>query len=179
NLDELRRMARMIDDMLFLAKADNGLVVPERQSIELHVLCETLLDFYQLTADERGIRFVLSGDARIHGDPAMLRRALSNLLSNALRYTPDGGTIQLAIEAGEQGVSLSIGNPGVGIPEQHLPRLFDRFYRVDPARREGSPSNAGLGLAITRSIIEAHHGEIHCNSRDGWTSFDILFRSAD
>ena len=179
NLDELRRMARMIDDMLFLAKADNGLVVPEAQSIKLHALCEKLLDFYQLTADERGIRFVLSGDARIQGDPAMLHRALSNLLSNALRYTPDGGTIRLDIKAVEKGVELSIGNPGVSIPEQHLPRLFDRFYRVDPARREGNPNNAGLGLAITRSIIEAHHGEIHCSSHDGWTSFDILFRAGD
>lgn len=178
NLDELRRMARMIDDMLFLAKADNGLVVPERQPIELHALCETLLEFYQLTADEQRIRFVLSGDARIQGDPAMLHRALSNLLSNALRYTPDGGVIRLGIEASERGVSLKVGNPGASIAEQHLPRLFDRFYRADPARREGSPNNAGLGLAITRSIIEAHHGEVHCSSRDGWTSFDILFRPA-
>jgi two-component system, OmpR family, heavy metal sensor histidine kinase CusS len=176
NLDELRRMARMIDDMLFLAKADNGLIIPEAQPIELHALCEKLLDFYQLTADERGIQFALSGNAGIQGDPAMLHRALSNLLSNALRYTPDGGTIRLDIALVEKGVRLSIGNPGAGIPEQHLPRLFDRFYRVDPARREGNPNNAGLGLAITRSIIGAHHGEIGCSSRDGWTAFEILFR---
>jgi two-component system heavy metal sensor histidine kinase CusS len=177
NLEELRRMARMIDDMLFLAKADNGLVIPQVQPIELEALCSKLLDFYQLTADEHGIRFELSGSGRIEGDPSMLHRALSNLLSNALRYTPDGGVIRLSIEdAGVKGVQLSIANPGATIPEQHLPRLFDRFYRVDPARREGSPSNAGLGLAITRSIIEAHRGEVGCSSRDGWTSFDILFR---
>jgi len=176
NLDELRRMARMIDDMLFLAKADNGLIVPESQPIELHALCEQLQEFYQLTADERGIRFALSGDAHIQGDPAMLRRALSNLFSNALRYTPGGGTIRLDIEAGEQGALLRVGNPGATIAEQHIPRLFDRFYRVDPARREGNPNNAGLGLAITRSIVEAHQGEIHCISQDGWTSFDLLFR---
>jgi two-component system heavy metal sensor histidine kinase CusS len=176
NLEELRRMARMIDDMLFLAKADNGLVIPQVQPIELEALCGKLLDFYQLTADEHGIRFELSGSGRIEGDPSMLHRALSNLLSNALRYTPDGGVIRLSIDAGVKGVLLSIGNPGATIPEKHLPRLFDRFYRVDPARREGSPSNAGLGLAITRSIIEAHRGEVRCSSRDGWTSFDILFR---
>ena len=176
NLEELRRMARMIDDMLFLAKADNGLIVPDAQSIELNALCAQLLDFYQLTADERGIRFELSGDGQIDGDPLMLRRALSNLLSNALRYTPDGGVIHLGIASGQNGVALSIGNPGASIAEEHLPRLFDRFYRVDPARREGSPSNAGLGLAITRSIVEAHQGEIRCSSRDGWTAFDILFR---
>lgn len=176
NLEELRRMARMIDDMLFLAKADNGLLIPNAQSIALDTLCRQLLDFYQLTADERGIRFELSGQGQIEGDPLMLRRALSNLLSNALRYTPDGGVIHLSILPGQDGVTLSIGNPGTTIAEEHLPRLFDRFYRVDPARREGSPSNAGLGLAITRSIVEAHQGEIRCSSRDGWTAFDILFR---
>lgn len=176
NLEELRRMARMIDDMLFLAKADNGLIIPEAQPIELHALCAKLLDFYQMTADEQGIRFELSGSGSIESDPSMLRRALSNLLSNALRYTPDGGVIRLNIDTGVKGVLLSIGNPGATIPEGHLPRLFDRFYRVDPARREGSPSNAGLGLAITRSIIEAHRGEIRCSSQDGWTSFEILFR---
>ena len=106
----------------------------------------------------------------------MLHRALSNLLSNALRYTPDGEVIRVGIEASGQGVVLSVGNPGATIAEQHLPRLFDRFYRVDPARREGNPSNAGLGLAITRSIVEAHRGEILCRSSAGWTSFEILFR---
>ncbi|HCJ30051.1 MAG TPA: two-component sensor histidine kinase [Pseudomonas sp.] len=176
NLEELRRMARMIDDMLFLAKADNGLIIPQAQPIELHALCGKLLEFYQLTADERDVRFELSGAGHIQGDPAMLHRALSNLLSNALRYTPDAGVIRLDIEAGEKGVVLSIGNPGATIPEQHLPRLFDRFYRGDPARREGNPSNAGLGLAITRSIVEAHRGKIRCSSQCGWTSFEILFR---
>lgn len=176
NLEELRRMARMIDDMLFLAKADNGLVIPKAQPIDLHQLCEKLLDFYQLTADEHGVRFELFGTAGIQGEPAMLHRALSNLLSNALRYTPDGGVIRLRIEADETSVVLTISNPGATIPEQHLPRLFDRFYRIDPARREGSPSNAGLGLAITRSILEAHRAEIRCSSQDGWTTFEILFR---
>lgn len=175
NLEELRRMARMIDDMLFLAKADNGLIIPETISVELRPLCEQLLEFYQMTADERGIRFELSGSACIVGDAAMLRRALSNLLSNALRYTPDGDVIRVDITTGSRGVALKIGNPGVTISPAHLPRLFDRFYRVDPARREGNPGNAGLGLAITRSIVEAHRGEIRCDSRDGWTSFEIRF----
>ncbi|AHL76224.1 ATPase [Stutzerimonas stutzeri] len=175
NLEELRRMARMIDDMLFLAKADNGLIIPETQTIELQVLCEHLLEFYQLTADERGIRFQLSGSGCIEGDSAMLRQALSNLLSNALRYTPDNSEIRVDIETLDNGVALKVGNPGASIPDAHQPRLFDRFYRVDPARREGHPTNAGLGLAITRSIVEAHRGEIRCISQDGWTSFNILF----
>lgn len=175
NLEELQRMSRMIDDMLFLAKADNGLIVPDAKPVALEALCAQLVDYYQLSADERGVRFELSGAGTVQGDLLMLRRALSNLLSNALRYTPDGGVIRLAIESGPGEVSLSVANPGTTIAPEHRERLFDRFYRGDPARREGSPSNAGLGLAITRSIIQAHQGCIHCDSAEGWTTFSLVF----
>ncbi|PAO92917.1 two-component sensor histidine kinase [Stutzerimonas stutzeri] len=175
NLEELQRMSRMIDDMLFLAKADNGLIVPDAKPVALEALCAQLLDYYQLSADERGVRFELSGAGTIQGDLLMLRRALSNLLSNALRYTPDGERIRVAIERGADQVTLEVSNPGATIAPEHLERLFDRFYRVDPARREGSPSNAGLGLAITRSIVQAHRGRIQCSSAQGWTSFVLEF----
>ncbi|WAN10975.1 heavy metal sensor histidine kinase [Stutzerimonas balearica] len=175
NLEELQRMSRMIDDMLFLAKADNGLIVPDAKPVALEALCVQLLDYYQLSADERGVRFELSGAGTVQGDLLMLRRALSNLLSNALRYTPDGERIRVAIERGADQVKLEVSNPGATIAPEHLERLFDRFYRVDPARREGSPSNAGLGLAITRSIVQAHQGRIHCSSAQGWTSFVLEF----
>ena len=175
NLEELQRMSRMIDDMLFLAKADNGLIIPERQRVDLHALCVTLLEFYQLAAEERGVRLELSGQASLQGEPRMLRRAISNLLNNALRYTPDGEAISVEIVESENGVRLSIANPGEAIAAEDLERVFDRFYRVDPARREGSPSNAGLGLAIARSIIEAHQGRIHCTSQQGWTRFILEF----
>ena len=103
----------------------------------------------------------------------MLDRALSNLLSNALRYTPAGHTISVLIRETEDSTTFSIENPGDTISSEHLEKLFDRFYRVDPARREGSPSNAGLGLAITRSIIEAHKGRIWCTSAASLTGFHI------
>lgn len=175
NLEELQRMSRMIDDMLFLAKADNGLIVPDAKPVALEQLCTQLLDYYQLPADERGVRFELTGAGTIQGDLAMLRRALSNLLSNALRYTPDGELVSVTIERRAECVTLAVTNPGVTIAAEHLERLFDRFYRVDPARREGSPSNAGLGLAITRSIIQAHRGDISCRSEQGWTTFCLQF----
>ncbi len=175
NLDDCKRMARMIDDMLFLAKADNGLIVPEQQPVALDVEVEKLFEYYRLLADERGIRLQLHGHAVVRGDVLMLHRALSNLLSNALRYTPAGASIQVELEQNANGSALRLSNPGPTIAGEHLERLFDRFYRADPARREGSPHNAGLGLAITRSIIHAHQGQIHCTSVAGKTTFCVQF----
>ena len=103
----------------------------------------------------------------------MIDRAFSNLLSNALRYTPEGNEISVQIEHTPETVTLSVRNSGVTIDLQHIGKIFDRFYRADPARREGGPSNAGLGLSITRSIIEAHSGRIWCTSAEGVTTFFI------
>lgn len=175
NLDDCKRMARMIDDMLFLAKADNGLIVPEQQPVALDVEVEKLFEYYRLLADERDISLQLHGHAVVRGDVLMLHRALSNLLSNALRYTPAGASIQVELEQNANGSALRLSNPGPTIAGEHLERLFDRFYRADPARREGSPHNAGLGLAITRSIIHAHQGQIHCTSVAGKTTFCVQF----
>ena len=175
NLEELKRMSRMIDDMLFLAKSDNGLIVPEQGSVELSNLTSKLLEYYYLLAEERGIRLSASGRGEILGDKLMLNRALSNLLSNALRYTPTGESISVTISGTEETVTLSVENPGGTIKPEHLDKLFHRFYRVDPARREGSPSNAGLGLAITKSIVEAHKGTIWCTSKDDVTGFHMQF----
>ncbi|CRQ89216.1 Sensor protein QseC [Pseudomonas aeruginosa] len=97
--------------------------------------------------------------------------ALRNLLDNALRFTADGGEIRIRL--GDR--RLSVENQGPAIPPERLPRLFDRFYRADPARREGQGEHAGLGLAICRSIVQAHGGEIRCESADGWTRFVIDF----
>ncbi|MFU5706396.1 heavy metal sensor histidine kinase [Pseudomonas aeruginosa] len=104
-------------------------------------------------------------------DHGLLRRVLANLLDNALRFTADGGEIRIRL--GDR--RLSVENQGPAIPPERLPRLFDRFYRADPARREGQGEHAGLGLAICRSIVQAHGGEIRCESADGWTRFVIDF----
>jgi len=177
NLEDLRRMSRMIDDMLFLAKADNGLIIPQKTPVALAGVVAKLFEYYQLLADERGIQLSAAGSGQVLGDALMLERALSNLLSNALRYTPAGGTIRVVIRQAEGLASLSIENPGSTIAAEHLNKLFDRFYRADPARREGSTSNAGLGLAITRSIVEAHKGRIWCTSVEGLTVFHMEFAS--
>jgi len=175
NLDDLKHMSRMIDDMLFLAKADNGLIMPEHQEVALEDVVNKLFEYYRLLADERGIQLQLQGHGNIRGDVLMLHRAIANLLSNALRYTPEGQTITVSICQNNRLIELSVANPGPKIADEHLEQLFDRFYRADPARREGNSNNAGLGLAITRSIVTAHQGKINCTSVTGLTTFHLVF----
>ena len=175
NLDDLNKISRIIDDMLFLAKSDNGLIIPKQENIELNALVCKLVEYYEVLAEELKIQFKVAGHGHVLGDMLMLSRAISNLISNALRYTPPHNVISIIIATEPGFVTLSVINPGETISPEHLDHLFDRFYRADPARRDGDPSNAGLGLAITRSIISAHNGEIWCTSNENVTAFHTSF----
>lgn len=175
NSEEYERLSRMISDMLFLAKADHGLALPSKEPVALEREVSDLFEFFEALAEDRGVTLAQSGSAIILGDRLMLRRALSNLLSNALRYTPRGGTVEVAIEQHGEAVTLTVQNPGRPIPEGELRHLFDRFYRADPAREHAQASGAGLGLAITRAILTAHRGSIEARSQDGKTSFILRF----
>lgn len=167
NLEEYERLSRIISDMLFLAKADNGLVMPQRESLDLRALCQRLLDYYGLLAEHAELS--LDGPALpVQGDRLMLERALGNLLANAIRHTPPGGRIAIYLRREPTLASLQIANSGPPIPPESLPRIFDRFVRLDPDS-EGN----GLGLAITRSIILAHGGQISVSSDDEGTRFSI------
>jgi len=178
NLEEYERLARMIADMLFLAKADNGLIVPSSEMVDLAAEVRELFGFYEAFAEEQGVRLVLAGGGVVRGDRLMIRRALSNLLSNALRHTPRDGSVKVLIDQRKSGeTQLSVDNPGEDIAPEHLPRLFDRFYRVDRSRQKAS-EGAGLGLAITKSIVEAHKGTIQAFSSSGSTRFAITFAAA-
>ncbi|WP_334597210.1 heavy metal sensor histidine kinase [Pseudomonas alvandae] len=173
NLEELQWMAQLVNDMLYLAKADHGLLALHREPLQLAEEVDILLDFFAPLAEDFNVRLGRDGESLIEGDRNMLRRALSNLLDNALRFTPSGGEVRVRIVDVGQGVSVCVENNGEGVPADLLPRLFDRFYRADPSRQEGSSEHAGLGLAITRSIIRAHGGDIGCESAEGWTRFVI------
>ncbi len=172
NLEEFERLARMIADMLFLAKADNGLLPRPAETVALEAEAQALAEFYEALAEERLVRLRVSGAATVIGDRLMLRRAVSNLVSNALRHASPGGTVEIRI--GQEGgvVRLAVANPGDPIPAEHLPLLFERFHRVDSSRtRQGE--GAGLGLAITRSIVEAHGGRVEAESAGGVTTFSL------
>ncbi|MBI5899836.1 MAG: heavy metal sensor histidine kinase [Rhodocyclales bacterium] len=172
NTEEYERLARMIGDMLFLAQADNGLLVPTRETVRLGQEVRELFDFFDALAEEKSLRLVLNGNGQVSGDRLMLRRAVANLLSNAIRHTPPDGGIQVVIDAGDGAVRLRVENTGAQIPPNQLSRIFDRFYRADPSRHRVA-EGAGLGLAITRSIVRAHGGEIAACNITGGVRFEI------
>ena len=173
NIEEYERLAQMINDMLFLAKTDNNLYMPNAVSINLcDEVCD-LFEYYEAWAEERGVALATEGSATIEGDKLMIRRALSNLLSNAIRHTPSGNVVHVNLmQSSNQQISITIENPGPTIAPEHIPRLFDRFYRADVSRsRDGE--GAGLGLAIVKSIVDIHGGTIEVSSTKSVTRFIV------
>ena len=173
NAEEFERLARMISDMLFLAKADNGLTLANCGPVDLAREVRELFEFYEALAEEKGIGLRLVGEGTITGDRLMLRRALSNLLSNALRHTPPQGQVTVTLDLRVPSFLIHVENTGENIPTQQQARLFERFYRADPSRHHGAGDGTGLGLAITRAIVQAHQGEVEVSSELGRTRFSI------
>ncbi len=165
--EELERVARIVSDMLFLAQASNPAALESFESVALEEEAEKVAELFSLSAQDKRISLsVTGGSARVRGDRLMIQRAISNLLSNALRHCPAGQTVSLHIEQEATEVSLRVSNPGAGIEAQHLPHLFDRFYRVDSSRSR-SQGSTGLGLAIVRSIMSLHQGVAEVKSLPG------------
>jgi two-component system heavy metal sensor histidine kinase CusS len=165
--EELERVARIVSDMLFLAQASNPAALTSFESVALEEEAEKVAELFSLSAQDKRISLSVTGDsARVRGDRLMIQRAISNLLSNALRHCPAGQTVSLHIEQEATEVSLRVSNPGAGIEAQHLPHLFDRFYRVDSSRSR-SQGSTGLGLAIVRSIMSLHQGVAQVKSLPG------------
>jgi two-component system, OmpR family, heavy metal sensor histidine kinase CusS len=179
NAEEFERLARMVSDMLFLAKTENGIDLPHRERIQLHQEVRALFDFYEAVAEEKNTRLVLQGQADIDGDRLMIRRAISNLLSNAIRHANVGSVVEVHLsrqgEAAGLTTRLDVVNHGPTIAPDHIPRLFERFYRADRSRAHPACEGAGLGLAITQAIVHAHGGQMEVASAAGRTCFSAVF----
>jgi two-component system heavy metal sensor histidine kinase CusS len=173
-VDEGERLSRMVTAMLFLARADNARQAMTIEPVNIAREFARLIDVFETVAEESGVTLAAQGDGVVMADASLLRRALTNLLSNALAHTPREGRIELHADSGERGLSLSVRDTGEGIAEIHLPKLFDRFYRVDAAR--SSTESTGLGLAVVKSIAELHGASVHVRSVPGQGSeFTIHF----
>ncbi|MFI9824383.1 sensor histidine kinase [Streptomyces sp. NPDC052013] len=166
---------RIVDDLQDLALAEAGALTYHCTTANLRDLLHACHTAHHSHAAAAGITLEVTADipARVHGDPDRLRQALSNLVTNALRATPPGGTVTLALSGTTDQAAVRVHDTGTGIPADHLPHLFDRFWRADPARGR-TTGGSGLGLAITRQIITDHHGTIHVESTLGaGTTFTI------
>jgi two-component system heavy metal sensor histidine kinase CusS len=172
NLEELERLRSIINDMLFLASADRGSKATELTCASLAEEVATTLDYLDFILEDAQVQVRVVGDASVPIDKAHLRRALINLLHNAVQHTQAGQVIEVDINTGSDHVSISVANPGTQIAEDHLPRLFERFYRVD-ASRSNSGANHGLGLAIVKAIALMHGGTVFAQSRQGVNTFGI------
>ena len=180
NLEEYERMAKMVSDMLFLAKADHADQLKNRQNIHLEDELEALFEYFDAFAAEKNIILKQSGAAIISADPAMIRRAFNNLISNAIKYGQKNSSLDIQIQNLEENVILLIKNK-VPIEMQHLSqtqliRFFDRFYRLDAARQR-TTEGTGLGLAITKSIIEMHQASIEVFLIGEFIVFKIIFKN--
>ena len=175
NVEEFERLARLVDDMLFLAQADNAKAALQPERLDLNAEAARVLEFLGLLADERRITLRVEGAAAIDGDRVMVQRAILNLVSNALRHTPAGGAITLRIAQADAGTTLAVSNTGAPIAEQHLPHVFERFYRAD-TNRSRAGGGAGLGLAIVMAIMKLHGGDAQAeNAGPGEVTFRLTF----
>ncbi|MBC3916519.1 heavy metal sensor histidine kinase [Undibacterium sp. CY18W] len=157
NVEELSRLARIIENILFLANADQEAVVADRVEIDLITELEKIAEYFEPLAEERQMRFVVTATGNIFANLIMWRRAVNNLVLNAIRYGKSGTTIQLISEQNEEAGTLSVINQCEASMPVDTDRMFDRFYRGDASRSAYTESN-GLGLSIVRAIMHLHHG---------------------
>jgi heavy metal sensor kinase len=167
-LEECDRLARLTEQLLTISREDAGVAQQVRERVEVTQTVKGVVETMRVLAESKGLRLQLaeSGPVEIQGDGARLRQVFFNLIDNAIKYTPEGGTVEIRIERIDGAARVIVRDSGVGIPAEHLPRVFDRFYRVDKARSR-EQGGTGLGLTIARSIVVAHSGQIELSSTRG------------
>ncbi|PUA17848.1 heavy metal sensor histidine kinase [Glaciimonas sp. PCH181] len=175
NLEELQRLSRIVENILFLAHADHAGLAVEKTSLVLADELHKIAEYFEGIAEERDIRLVVDASGELQVSPVMWRRAVSNLVVNAVRYALPGSIVRLSSKSQAQGTCVEVENQGDPIPQEQLDRLFDRFYRGDKSRSEFTESN-GLGLAIVRAIMLVHGGsaEVNCSAA-GLIRFSLYF----
>src|SRR5437016_26834 len=161
---ECERLSRIVDNLLFVARVDAAREPIARKRFDARAAVEKIAAFYQTIADDHHVTISCSGDGQIYADPDLFERAVGNLLDNALRFTPEHGSIQITLSDHEADFEVAVSDSGCGIAPEHLPRVFDRFYRAESSR---SSDGAGLGLALVKSIVDLHGGSATIQSEIG------------
>ena len=165
--DEVDRMVRLVHDLLELARADAGWISLRREHVDLCELASSILQPFEERARQAGVQLRFEGvPAPVESDPERLAQVVVNLVDNALRHTPPGGSVTVAVRRSGQEASLVVADTGEGIPFSDLPHIFDRFYVVERSRSRAA-SGTGLGLSIVKQIVEAHGGSVSADSEFG------------
>jgi two-component system heavy metal sensor histidine kinase CusS len=173
NLEELERLRTIINDMLFLARADQGAMAANLATTSLAALVRKTADFLDVLFDEAEVTLDVVGDATLAVDESLLGRAMTNLLDNAIRHGAGPGLVTVTIEDHGEEVCIGVRNRGAPIQDCHLALLFDRFYRLDPAR-ENSGDSHGLGLAVVKAVAAMHGGGVFARCEHGEVLVGLL-----
>ena len=158
---ECERLSGIVDNLLFVARVDAARGSIERKLVDARAAVEKIATFYRTLAEDRHVAIYCSGEGEAYVDPVLFERAVSNLVDNALRFTPENGKIQISVTVTTAHSEVTVSDSGCGIAPEHLPRVFDRFYRADSSR---SSDGAGLGLALVKSIVDLHGGSARIES---------------
>lgn len=177
NLEECERLSRMIESVIFLARAEHPQFMTTLAEFDVHDALTQIADYFEGLAEEAGVQIRVQGEGRLRADKELFRRAVGNLLANALRYTPRGAEITLSVAQTPTAVEVAVANPGTPIEAALLERIFDRFYRADASRHREprTGASAGLGLAIVRTIMALHGGSARAESDAASTRFILTF----
>lgn len=172
SLENVERLSAIVNDMLFLARADAGQVQQRRDRVDVHREAEKVVDYFEAALEDARLTVRIAGTAAAHADAALLRRAFSNLLANALRHAAAGSEILVSIEKTGTHVRCAVTNVGASIDREHIPRLFDRFFRIEASRSAGG-RGSGLGLSIVRAVARLHDGDVFATSQNGRTTIGL------
>lgn len=174
NLEEYERLSRMIENTLFLARADNAQLAVRRDRIDVREELEHIREYFEMVAEDKQIVLRLNdvSSTMLSADPVLLRRAVNNLVSNAITHTPSGGIVSLETKTDGEWLTIRVTNSGQGIPPEHLEHVFERYYRGDEAR--AASSSVGLGLSIVRAIMRLHGGVAEVESVLGQSTVFLL-----